>query len=347
MFRDLDSTFAQKGDTIQVRKPAAFTAVEFDGDLTGEYQAISETAVEVQLSKIATVDVEVTSKELTLEIPQFNEQVVMPAMAALAQKIDADLTGLYADIPYYYGTSGTTPDELADISGSRKILNENKVPMQMRKMVIDPEADAAFNVLDVFAKVDASGTTEGLREASLGRKLGFDLYMDQNVKTHTAGTFTAVATPLTDGVTAAGATSIVMDGGSGTETILAGDVFTIGTQQYVATANATAASGEVTVPVYPAVPAEIADGTAVVFPDKTALAHTANLAFHQNAFTLVSRPLLPPMGGADSYSTSIGNGVNIRVTMDYNMDKKMNVISFDVLYGVKTLYPELATRLLG
>lgn len=347
VFRNLDNVFASKGDTIQVRKPAAFTAVEFDGDLTGEYQAISETAVEVQLSKIASVDVEVTSKELTLEVPQFNEQVVMPAMAALAQKIDADLTALYDDIPYYYGVSGTTPDELADISGARKILNENKVPMQMRKLVIDPEADAKFNVLDVFARVDASGSTEGLREASLGRKLGFDIFMDQNIKTHTAGTFTAVATPLTNGVIAAAATTLTLDGGAGTETLLVGDIIKIGTEYFTVTANAAAVGGEISVSVYPAVSAEIADGTAVTFPDKTAKAHTANLAFHQNAFALVSRPLLPPMGGADSYSTSIGNGVNVRVTMDYDMNTKKNIISFDVLYGTKTLYPELAARLLG
>lgn len=347
VYRDLDNTFAQKGDTIQVRKPTSFTATDFDGDLTGEYQDISETAVDVKMDKIASVDVEVTSKELTLEMPQFNEQVVMPAMAALGQKIDYALTGLYADIPYFYGTSGTTPDELKDISQTRKILNENKVPLQMRKFVIDPEADAEFNILDVFARVDATGVTEGLREASLGRKLGFDLFMDQNIRTHTAGTFAAVTTPLTNGSIAAGATTLTLDGGSGTETLLIGDLIQIGTEQFVVTANAAAVSGAISVTVYPAVETIITDGTAVVFPDKTAKAHVANMAFHRNAFALVSRPLMPPMGGADSYSTSIGNGVNVRVTMDYDMNTKKNIISFDVLYGVETLYPELAANLLG
>ena len=71
------------------------------------------------------------------------------------------------------------------------------------------------------------------------------------------------------------------------------------------------------------------------------------MAFHKNAFALVSRPLEQPMGGASSYVTSIGNGINVRVVMGYNQDKKVNKISFDILYGVKTLYPELAARLLG
>lgn len=347
VYRSLDSTFAKKGDTIQVRKPTSFTANEFDGDLTGEFQDITETSVEVQLSKISSVDVEVTSKELTLEVSDFNKQIVEPAMAALAQKIDYDLTELYKDIPYYYGTSGATPDELQDISQTRKILNENKVPMKDRRLVIDPEADASFNVLDVFAKVDASGSTEGLKEASLGRKLGMDLYMDQNIRTHTAGTFTAVTTPLTNGSIAADATTLTIDGGAGTETLLVGDLITIGSENFTVTANATASSGAISVSVYPAVETTITDGTAVVFPDKTATAHTANVAFHQNAFALVSRPLLPPSGGADSYSTSIGNGINVRVVMGYDIKTKTNMMSFDVLYGVKTLYPELAARLLG
>ena len=166
VYRDYSNTFAKKGDTIQVRKPAAFSAVEFDGDLTGEYQDISETEVQVQLDKIADVSVEVTSKEMTLEVPDFTSQVIAPAVVALAEKIDQDLCGLYDDVPYYFGTSGTTPNELADISNTRKILNNNKVPMGMRRMVIDPEADAQFTALDIFARVDSTGTTAGLREAS-------------------------------------------------------------------------------------------------------------------------------------------------------------------------------------
>jgi len=346
--RDFSNDFAKEGDTIQVKKPPVFTAVEFDGDLSGEYQDITETEVDVKLDKIADVSMDITSKELTLNIDKFNDIITAPAMSALAQKIDADLCGLYADIPYYYGTSGTTPNELTDISGARKILNTNKVPMQMRNLVIDPEADSAFNVLDVFAKVDASGSTEGLREASLGRKLGMNLFMDQNIKTHTAGTFTALAAPKLSAATAVGDTTIAVDGGSGTETLLAGDIFTLGNYQYVVTANATATSGAIaSASVYPAIKEINADNSDLTFPDKTALAHTSNLAFHKNAFALVSRPLMQPMGGANSYTTSIKNGINVRVTMGYDMDTKTNKISFDVLYGAYTLYQELAVRLLG
>jgi len=349
---DYSNDYKKAGDTIQVRKPAVFTAVEFDGDLTGEYQNITETNVLVQLNKIADVSVEVTSKELTLNVEDFNAQVVEPAMVALAQKIDSDLTDLYVDIPYFYGASGTTPDELADIAGVRKVLMNNKCPNDNNKrLVVDEEAEAKFLALDSLVNVDKSGTTDALREASLGRVYKMGLYMDQNIKTHTAGAYSALA-DVTITAGAAGATTIELTSAAGASTakLLKGDIFTLDGNQYVVTADTAAAvAGVVSVGVYPAIPVAFGDMTsdAVTFADVTAKAHTANLAFHKNAFALVSRPQMSPMGGADSYSTMADGTINVRATMDYDMNKKQNIVSFDVLYGVKTLYPELAARLLG
>lgn len=349
--RDLDSNFANVGDTIKVRKPASFTAVEFDGDLTGEYQAIAETSVDVKLDKILDVSVEVTSKEMTLDIDSFTEQITRPALASLAQKVDAYLAGLYIDIPYYYGVSGATPDELKDISQVRRVLNENKVPLQMRKLVIDPEADASFGILDAFANANYTGRTDGLTEAALGRKLGFDIFMDQNVATHTAGGYTVLAdVAVTTGALAA--TSIVLTSTAGTSTaaLAKGDLIKVDGEQYTVTAaSANAIAGVVTVAIYPGLVKAFGDMTsaAVTFPDVTARAHTANLAFHENAFALVSRPLMPPVGGATSATAAINNGISVRVTYGYDQDTKTNKISFDTLVGVKTLYPELAARLLG
>ena len=73
--------------------------------------------------------------------------------------------------------------------------------------------------------------------------------------------------------------------------------------------------------------------------------HTANLAFHPMAFAFVTRPLTSP-GGVESYVTHY-NGVSLRVVRGYDMQHKWEMLSMDVLYGFKTLYPELAVRILG
>ena len=51
-------------------------------------------------------------------------------------------------------------------------------------------------------------------------------------------------------------------------------------------------------------------------------------------------------GGVESYVTHY-NGVSLRVVRGYDMQHKREMLSMDVLYGFKTLYPELAVRALG
>ncbi len=70
-----------------------------------------------------------------------------------------------------------------------------------------------------------------------------------------------------------------------------------------------------------------------------------NLAFHKNAFALVMVPLEKPDGQWGATITE--DGYSIRIVKDYNIDEDLEVIRLDILYGVKTIYPELAVRILG
>ena len=49
---------------------------------------------------------------------------------------------------------------------------------------------------------------------------------------------------------------------------------------------------------------------------------------------------------AEFYVTSY-NGLSLRVTRGYDQQYKRSVYSMDVLYGFKTIYPELAAVILG
>jgi hypothetical protein len=336
---DFKNDFTNKGTIVQVRKPAPFTAVEFDGDLTGEYQDAVESNVNVALDKIASVDVKVTSQELSTSIQDFNKQIVEPAMVALAEKIDADIAGLYKNVPYTVGAAASTPDAISDITDVRKSLNNNKAPMQERYLVVDPDAEAKFLQIEALTSAEKVGDVKAIREAMIGQRFGFGILMNQNIKTHTIGT-------LSSGVTASGTsggTSINISSGGDTKTIVAGDVLTIAdVGKFVAAALATTeADGTATVSVYPALPSTFS-GKAVT----VTASHVANLGFQKNAFAFVCRPLAGAMGGANSYVADFG-GLAVRVTMGYDMDTKSNIVSFDCLYGVKCLYPELAVRLLG
>jgi hypothetical protein len=333
------------GATITIRKPTSFTAAEFTSAISA--QAITETSTTVVLDKHLDVSIELAPTDLSLSIQDFTTQITLPAMRAIAQKIDALLCGLYKAVPYRFGTAATTPNALSYVAGVGKVLNTNKVPMQDRRLVIDPEAEAALLVLDGIVNVDKSGASQALRDAIIGRVYGFNpLAMDQNIVAHTKGTLDAGA--LATG-TALASTIAIASGGNG-GTLKEGDIFTIvgNTTQFVCTALATcngsgAASG---VGIYPALPAGFSpSGAAITLVGS----HTANLAFHKNAFALVSRPLALPQGmEATGYvATNEQTGLAVRVMNGYTMASKVQTISFDVLCGVKCIYPELAARLLG
>ena len=266
----------------------------------------------------------------------------------IADKINSDGLALYADIPYYVGTAGSTPDALSDFSDARKMLNTNKAPLENRKGVWDVEADAKFTQISGLTSVADSGSPAALRNGEIGSVYGIENYMSQAVKAHTKGTLATAGTSgkkilLKDAASAATSVTLDTDDSSLTGTLKKGDIltFTSGTtvKTAVVTANATADTNEVDISVYPALTA--ADNSEVTIMAN----HTANLVFNERAFAYVTRPLIAP-ADKESYTTSF-NGLTLRVVKGYDQTTKRTVLSCDVLYGYKTCIPELACRVLG
>ena len=180
--RDYSDEFvAGVGDKVTIRKPAKFEAKEFDGKSI-TVQDATENSVDVTMDKHIDVSFAVTSKQLTLDIASFSEQLLNPAMQAFADKVDKYIIALEADIT----NRVSHPEGVfapADIIAARKYLTDNAVPTTERRLVIGSQADADLLTNELFIsaeKVGDNGTA--LREASLGRKFGFDIYTDQNIE---------------------------------------------------------------------------------------------------------------------------------------------------------------------
>jgi hypothetical protein len=178
--RDYSEEFsAGIGDTITVRKPATFVANEYNGSI--EVQDAKESSVPVVMDKHLDVSFAVTAKQMTLDIADFSKQFLVPAMQAFADKVDKYLIALEAEATsrHAHATGAIAP---ADMIEARKFLTQNAAPMADRRFVVGAtaEADLLSNELFVSAeKVGDAGTA--LREASLGRKFGMDIYVDQNI----------------------------------------------------------------------------------------------------------------------------------------------------------------------
>ena len=86
-------------------------------------------------------------------------------------------------------------------------------------------------------------------------------------------------------------------------------------------------------------------GARVMVYGNAKINYPQNLAFHRNAFALVMVPLVKPDGAWGSTVTE--DGYSVRVVKDYNIETDQEIIRMDILYGTKTIYPELACRIWG
>jgi len=346
--RDYAEDFHDLGDSVQIRKPPVFVAEDFNADTGVNYQDLAGESVNVALDHLATVDAHASAIESAVNLEDLNRAFIAPAVAALAEKINADGLKLYQDIASFTGTPGTTPSQLSDLAAARHMLNLNRAPSQNRCAVWDPEADVKFAQIDALINSQKDGASNALREGAIGRVFGMDNYMSQSVCKHQVGTaISGKASLLVDGKADPGDAYIHIDGASDGQTLLKGDILTIGGVNYAVERDVVLTGGEGDVYVFGGVKQQIADNTAVTPVTCEAGVYTNNLAFHPMAFAYVTRPLLNPDGqGVASYVTSF-NGISLRVTKGYDHKFKRSVYSMDVLYGFKTLYPELAVRALG
>ena len=348
IYRDYSDTFeVGKGATIQVRKPVVLTASEFDESQGTTAQDVKETSVEVTLDKLATVDVEFGAIQRAVNVDSLDRLFIEPAAVALAEKINSDGLALYKDIPNYVGTAGTTPAQLDDFAQAARALDEAKVPVTLRRGVWNPAAMAKFRQVPAIVNAEKSGTTEALRAGSIGRIFGIENYMAQGIKEPTAGDLTPGGTGATglkaNAAVTNGNTIVLVSNATASATltgaIKAGDIVIVNNKKYVCIEDATAGSNKVNAKLNENV--TVAANAAVTVISGGA----QNLVFHENAFAFVTRPLSTP-AGVESYVTSY-NGITLRVVRGYNMQYKKDMLSMDVLYGYKTMYPELAVRVLG
>ena len=335
--RDYSSEFAQVGDTITVRKPAKFNAKNFTGSIIR--QDASEGSVAVKIDRHRDVSFDVTSKEMTLDIKDFSEQLLSPAMRAIAQAVDEDLLNEAANITASV-TGTASPTNLADIANLSKALDIAKVPLDMRRLVLNPTHKYRYALTDNLSKVAYAGSGETLRNAELGRIYTLDTYMDQNCPdtlAATAGTATTYKVSGTKGAVVVALSSV----SAATATVKKGDAFILGGYRYHFTADATAVSSAV---------AEVGIDAELVDDYTNADIYMVNkphsLAFHRNAIALVTRPLAIPMGAANAAIMS-DNGLGVRVVYGYDQDTKKDTVSLDLIYGIKTLDADMAVKLVG
>lgn len=264
---------------------------------------------------------------------------ITQAMRTLVNEIEVDVGKTAYLASRATGTAGTTPfaSTLGDTAQVRKILSDNGAPLSDLQCVIDTTAGANIRTLAQLTKANEAGTTALRAQGTLLELHGFVLRESAGVARHTAGTG---ASYVTNGALAIGATVIPVQTGSGT--IIAGDVVTIGNYKYVVTSALS--GGNLTIGA-PGLREAVAGGSTVTL----AAAYTANFAFSRSAIVLATRaPALPEEGDMADDRMMIQDP-RTGMAFEVSMYKQYRRVRYEIAaaWGVQNIKPAHTALLLG
>ena len=373
--KEYDDSFAVEGakigSTLRIRLPDR--ALVTDGAAL-QVQDDNEQFTTLTVSSQKHIGINFTSAELTMQLDDFAERVLKPRISQLASSVDADVANAYKSIFNTVGTPGTTPATALVLLQAQQKLNESAAPMSPRYATVNPAANAGL-VNGMTGFFNPTGTiSRQFKTGMMGEGvLGFDeMNMSQSIVNHTTGS--RAGTILVNGaVSTQGQATISIDGLTGaTDTVTAGDVFTIAgvyavnpqtrlstgsLQQFVVTAAQTGASNALAnMAISPAmytasnalatIDAFPADNAAVTFVGTASTVYPQNLVYHKNAITLATADLLLPQG-VDMASRQVHNGISMRIVRQYDINNDRMPCRVDVLYGFNTIRPPMACRIFG
>jgi hypothetical protein len=376
VYRGLEKEFDNRtngylpGATVTIKRPTDFTVR--DG-ANASVQDVVEGSTSITVDQQKGIDFSFSSLERTLSIRELSERVIKPAMVQLANKIDVDLMAQYKYIPNWVGTPGQAINSFTDYALGPRRLDEGAVSQDGRVGILSP-ADH-WGLLGTQTGLYIQGAAnEAYRKGNLGMIGGVDTYMSQNVPTHTVGsdvTTVTVGAAITTSTIAYADVKTTMQQTITTAggTLNAGDVFTIddvyavnpvskATLPYLKQFTVISYTTNSAV-IYPAMiwtgafqNVAVSSGVtdlntkAMTFMGTAGTSYAQNLIFNKNAFALAVVPMVVP-DGAVNVTRESDNGLSVRMIPFYNGSSDVSTCRLDVLYGIKTLDPRLATRISG
>ncbi len=349
--RDLQSAAQRKGNVVNVPIPSAIAARAVTPATAFATNVDSAPTVAlVTLDQWYESPLNLSDSDAASVDPMFLSMQASEAIKSLANTVDSYILGKHVGLFGYYGTPGTTPfnGSLTAAANAAKVLNQQLAPNDKnRRAVIDPSAELNLKLNSAVLQSEQRGDSMGIIEGTVGRKLGFDWYMDQNITTYTPGTgwVTGFAVSTTTGVLGGSTLHVLNATASGT--IKVGDVFTMSTdgKQYVVTAaaNASATVG-VDIVVYPPLAQAYAVGATLAV---VASAYTVNLAFHRDFAAFASRPLQNVFQSGNIFQAPTDPISGIALRLELSRQYKQETLSFDILYGAGIVRPQLGMKILG
>jgi hypothetical protein len=363
--RQYDSSFAKSGakigDSLKIRLPNEYVV---RSGATLSTQDTAETSTTLQVATQKGVDLNFTATDLTLSMDDFASRILEPAMAVLAANIEADALTMRKDV-YNIVDNDAAAIMFKNIMQARGTLNDNLAPPDNNRSII-LSTGHEVTLVDALKGLfnDQSNLSKQYREGMMGRTAGFDFMSSTQMTDHQTGTAAKNTGYLVNGASQTGAALTVNTGSS---TFLKGDVITLAgvyrvhpetkvstgmLQQFVVTADSGASTTSLSISpsiitsgARQNVSGSPASGAAIVKVGAgSSELLSGSMAFHKNAFTFATADLVMPTG-VDFSAREVYDGISMRIVRQYDINNDKFPTRLDVLYGFKTIRPQLACRI--
>lgn len=199
--RDFENEVRRAGDKVHTRKPANLSVSTLN-EQSGTNAAANVTVqnpnatdLSITLNTHKYVAYLISDRDQAEALHDLREEFLRPAVVPLASKVDADvLTAIHTNQDWNStqvtavanatvgANSACTSD---DIIAGKKAMDDNKCPLENRRLILSSDHNADLLSENLFQQANMAGSTQGLRNAVVGRAFGFDTYMSQQVPTAT------------------------------------------------------------------------------------------------------------------------------------------------------------------
>ena len=375
-----DDQYAQEGAKIgyslNIRMPTKYE-VRTGATLSAEDHVERSTPLTVQSQY--GVDVNFTTAELTMELDDFSERVLDPALSQLAAKTEGDaLATNYKNVFNY--TNGTTNGLLTykRFQQNGKNITNELGPKSQRSAILTPDSVVEFSDAVKGLFQDSGRIRQQYIEGMMGRTGGFDVFENTLLPSHTTGTM--AGSPVTDGTALGTSTTantwvsqsqLTITGATTTTTLTAGDIITLSgvyevhpelrtntgrLRRFVVQEAKTLTNGQ-TFNVKPGLiygngnafqncvlsGVSDTDGLTITLVGAVNSQFKQDLFYHKDAFVFATADLIDVSQFGAWGARATQDGIRIRIARQYDITNDKIPCRLDIIWGTGPLYPELAS----
>jgi hypothetical protein len=368
--KQYDSQFANEGaspsgkigPTLTIRNP---NQCIIRTGASASNQDITETSQTLTVSTQKGVDFTFQSSDLTLTIDEFSDRYLKPFMARLATEMEKDALTMANDV-YNFVDNDTAPISYLSYMQGRQKLNEFLAPDDGRRTaLLNPNHNTKLTDALKGLPNPQAGIGQQFRKGYVATAAGMDFTENTVFTSHATGTAAKTTGYTVNGASQVGPSITIQ---TGSTTFLVGDVVTFAGSNavhpetkadlgYLQTFTVTANSGAsaTTLAISPAIVTSGAAQNVTASPTNSGAVvkvgagasetYLQSMVYHPDAFTFVTADLVDVSKFGAWGARQVMDGISMRIARQWQYSTDTVPARIDVLYGFKTIRPQLACRI--